>query len=85
MPPSALPRFHAIYYDTQRRRLWVMGQRCHHGATGAVLAGVAATAMIATRMTARTSVALTAAAGLMMAHDWKDRALWFKRGPGSQP
>ena len=26
-----------IHYDAVRRRLWICGQRCHHGATGAVL------------------------------------------------
>jgi hypothetical protein len=41
--------------------------------------------LLAARITARTMIALTAAAGLMMAHDWKDRALWFERGRGSQP
>jgi hypothetical protein len=25
-------------YDKQRRRLWIAGQRCHHGATGALMA-----------------------------------------------
>jgi hypothetical protein len=85
MPPSVTPQFHAIRFDSHRKRLWVMGQRCHHGATGAMLAGMAAAGLVAARMTARTTLALTAAAGLMMAHDWKDRALWFERGPGSQP
>jgi hypothetical protein len=48
-----------LRYDATRRRLWIAGQRCHHGATGAVLllAGV-----------------------ILMAHDWKDRAVWFARG-----
>jgi hypothetical protein len=86
MPPSATPsHFHPIHYDAQRRRLWVLGQRCHHGATGAMLAGVATAALMAARITARTMIAVTAAAGLMMAHDWKDRAVWFERGRGSQP
>jgi hypothetical protein len=30
-------------------------------------------------------LALAAASGaLMMAHDWKDRSIWFERGRGSQ-
>ena len=29
-----------LHYDRQLRRLWIRGQRCHHGATGALLAGV---------------------------------------------
>jgi hypothetical protein len=52
-----------FHYDRSRRRLWIRGQRCHHGATGAVIA---------------TLGLLTG--GLLMAHDWKDRARWFARG-----
>jgi hypothetical protein len=26
-----------MYYDRVRRRLWIFGQRCHHGASGAFL------------------------------------------------
>jgi hypothetical protein len=52
-----------IHYDRVRRRLWIFGQRLHHGATGALLT-------------------LLCAVGLgLMAHDWKDRAVWFARGP----
>jgi hypothetical protein len=29
-----------VYYDTVQRRLWISGQRCHHGATGALLAAL---------------------------------------------
>lgn len=51
-----------MYYDRVRRRLWVFGQRCHHGATGAVLT-------------------ICGAIGIaLMAHDWKDRSVWFARG-----
>ena len=52
-----------IGYDPARRRLWVCGQRVHHGMTGALLAALGT---------------------LLMAHDWKDRPLWFQRGRGSQ-
>jgi hypothetical protein len=48
-----------LHYDRRHRRLWIAGQRCHHGATGLVLA---------------------LAGTLLMAHDWKDRAVWFARG-----
>jgi hypothetical protein len=48
-----------LRYDTSRRRLWIAGQRCHHGATGVLLA---------------------LAGALLMAHDWKDRTVWFARG-----
>lgn len=51
-------------YDPTRRRLWVGGQRMHHGLTGVLLA-VTGT--------------------VLMLHDWKDRSMWFERGPGRQP
>ncbi len=50
--------------DVPRRRVWVCGQRVHHGLTGALLA------LMGT---------------VLMAHDWKDRPLWFQRGVGNQP
>ena len=53
-----------VGYDPARRRLWVGGQRMHHGLTGVLLA-LAGTAL--------------------MLHDWKDRSMWFERGPGRQP
>ncbi|HEX2017186.1 MAG TPA: hypothetical protein VGN69_10855 [Solirubrobacteraceae bacterium] len=79
------PLAHPIRYDSARRRLWIMGQRCHHGATGAMLAGLTAAGLVATRLTARSAVPLSAAAGALMVHDWKDRSIWFQLGPGSQP
>ena len=48
-----------IRYDAKQRRLWVLGQRVHHGTTGIVLAAVGAA---------------------LVAHDWKDRPVWFQRG-----
>jgi hypothetical protein len=50
--------------DIERRRIWIAGQRVHHGMTGALLA---------------------LAGTLLMAHDWKDRPIWFQRGAGRQP
>ena len=35
-----------IHYDTARRRLWIGGQRCHHGATGALLTVLGAVLML---------------------------------------
>jgi hypothetical protein len=52
-----------IGYDRTRRRLWICGQRIHHGSTGVLLAAFGT---------------------LLMAHDWKDRPMWFQRGAGSQ-
>ena len=77
-------RLHPIHYDAVRRRLWLFGQRCHHGATGGVLALTALGALATHRLTARGTVTLAATAGALMAHDWKDRSLWFQLGPGSQ-
>jgi hypothetical protein len=49
-----------IGLDLNRRRVWICGQRIHHGATGILLAGIGAA---------------------LVAHDWKDRPMWFARGP----
>ncbi len=83
--PLSPSHLHPIHYDRAHQRLWILGQRCHHGATGAMLAGMAATGLAAARLTARSGLALTATAGLLMAHDWKDRSMWFELGPGKQP
>lgn len=79
-----------VEYDALRRRLWILGQRCHHGATGTLVAAAAFLALAAETAVdpdpaPRTLFAAAAAGGaLMMAHDWKDRAIWFERGRGSQ-
>lgn len=55
--------FERIYrYDKNRQRLWVAGQRLHHGVTG---------------------IALTMLGTALIAHDWKDRSVWFQREPFS--
>ena len=66
-------------FDPELRRLWIAGQRLHHGATGIALAGAGLIGLIARRRGA--AVALTGTA--LIAHDWKDRSVWFRRG--SQP
>jgi len=69
--------------DPGRRRLWVGGQRLHHGLTGIAVA-TAGLAQLATRRTeASRAIAWAIAGGLLMAHDWKDRAVWFRGGPQS--
>ncbi len=69
--------------DPGRRRLWVGGQRLHHGLTGIALA-TAGLAQLATRRTqASRAIAWALAGGVLMAHDWKDRAVWFRGGPQS--
>ena len=72
----SLPR--PVHYDTRRRRLWICGQRCHHGATGALLAGSGALGLLALRY--RALAAVIAAGGVLMAHDWRDRSVWFAKG-----
>jgi hypothetical protein len=74
-----------LHYDTGRRRLWVFGQRCHHGATGAVVAGAALSGLLAHTLAPGSSVMLAVTGSALMAHDWKDRAHWFERGWQSQP
>jgi hypothetical protein len=78
-----------VEYDSLRHRLWILGQRCHHGATGSVVATIACLGLVIepTAATARprSLVALAATGGALMAHDWRDAAIWFKRGRGTQP
>ena len=77
---------------TLRRRLWILGQRCYHGATGSVVAAAACLALMSDpaavarpNLWPGSMLALAVAGGaLMMVHDWKDRSIWFERGRGSQ-
>ena len=73
------PALRPIHYDAVRRRLWICGQRCHHGATGALLTALAAVG-VATSMRPARALPLLATGSLLMAHDWKDRPVWFQRG-----
>ncbi|MEA2372108.1 MAG: hypothetical protein QOH12_2502 [Solirubrobacteraceae bacterium] len=94
--PIEHPHQPPVHYDFARHRLWILGQRCHHGAVGAILAA-SAWAWIASDPTvagrhdptrqahsASPAIMLAGAAGALMAHDWKDHALWFERGAGTQ-
>lgn len=81
----------AVEYDALRRRVWIFGQRCHHGATGSVIAALACVGLLAElprarRVSAEAAplFALIATGGALMAHDWKDHAFWFERGYGTQ-
>jgi hypothetical protein len=69
-----------LHYDSTRRRLWIAGQRCHHGATGALLAGAGTGLALATRHNLPALSALVAAGSVLMVHDWHDRSLWFRPG-----
>lgn len=71
-------------YDPALRRLWVGGQRLHHGATGIALAATGLARLARHRRPAlNRALAWTLAGGALVAHDWKDRSVWFRRGPQS--
>lgn len=91
-PNSGKPSRRVVEFDLIRRRVWIRGQRCHHGATGLVVAGLACIGLFSESLPvgkppldSRTMLAAVLTGGAMMAHDWKDRSLWFERGRGSQP
>lgn len=76
-----------IEFDLERRRMWIAGQRVHHGATGlalatAGLAGLAARHLTTHGLTPRGGLEWTLIGTALIAHDWNDRSVWFKRGPG---
>ena len=74
-----------VEYDAIRRRLWIFGQRCHHGATGSLVATVACLGMMAERNPQPPFLALAATGAALMVHDWSDRSIWFELGRGTQP
>ena len=85
----AIGIWNLVEYDGRHRRLWIRGQRCHHGATGSIVAAAAFLGLIAGHASfsrpqapSRSLAALAIAGGAMMAHDWKDRSVWFARGRG---
>jgi hypothetical protein len=69
--------------DPELRRLWIGGQRLHHGLTGVAVATAGLAQLIARRTAANRAVAIALAGGVLMAHDWKDRSEWFRRGSQS--
>jgi hypothetical protein len=72
-----------IGFDLEHYRVWIGGQRLHHGATGVALATATLARLLVSRRSARQGLPWVLAAGAMVAHDWKDRAVWFRRGPQS--
>jgi hypothetical protein len=74
-----------VHYDPAQHRVWLFGQRCHHGATGALLAAAGVVGLAAGRLHSGGVATFAVAGAALMAHDWKDRALWFEPGPQSQP
>jgi len=71
-----------IGLDLERRRMWIGGQRVHHGATGIMLAAAGLTGLAARRFTPRGGLEWTLIGTALIAHDWRDRTVWFRRGPG---
>ena len=88
LPARTSTRTRLLEYDAIRHRLWIAGQRCHHGAGGSIVALVACFGLMAGQTrpapeaprTPRSLVALALAGGALMAHDWKDHTVWFARG-----
>jgi len=72
-----------IGVDPERRRLWIGGQRLHHGLTGIAVASAGLAQLAIRRNEAGRAIAWTLAGGVLMAHDWKDRGAWFRFGPQS--
>jgi hypothetical protein len=70
-------------FDPELRRLWIAGQRLHHGATGIALAGAGLIGLAARRFSPGRGAAWTLTGTALIAHDWKDRSVWFQRGPQS--
>jgi hypothetical protein len=69
--------------DPGNRRLWVGGQRLHHGLTGIALAGAGLAQLLVRRTDHNRAIAWTLFGGVLIAHDWKDRSAWFRRGTQS--
>ncbi len=67
--------------DPELRRVWVGGQRLHHGLTGIAVAGASLANLALRRSEATRAVAWALAGGVLIAHDWKDRSVWFRGGP----
>ena len=67
--------------DPGARRLWIGGQRLHHGLTGIAVAGAGLTQLLVRRSEPSRAIAWALAGAVLMAHDWKDRGVWFRRGP----
>jgi hypothetical protein len=65
-----------ITYDPRSRRVWIGGQRLHHGVTGIVLAGAGLAGFPGRR---RRGLPFALFGSALIAHDWKDRAVWFRR------
>src|SRR4051794_30389642 len=79
-----MSRSNPVVIDHERRRMWLFGQRCHHGAGGVVMAATGLTCLAAGRLGGTHVAALAVTGAALMAHDWHDRAVWFQPGPQQQ-
>ncbi len=70
-----------VGYDPDKRRVWIGGQRVHHGLTGLIVAGTGLAGMAARRVTPSGALRWTLLGTALVAHDWQDRSVWFERGP----
>jgi hypothetical protein len=66
--------------DPELRRVWIGGHRLHHGLTGIAVAGASLANLALRRSEADRAIAWILAGGVLIAHDWKDRSVWFRRG-----
>jgi hypothetical protein len=66
--------------DPELRRVWIGGQRLHHGLTGIAVASASLANLALRRSELNRAIAWALAGGVLMAHDWKDRSAWFRRG-----
>ncbi|HEY3193006.1 MAG TPA: hypothetical protein VGJ61_09495 [Solirubrobacterales bacterium] len=67
--------------DPELRRVWIGGQRLHHGLTGIAVATAGLAQLAIRRSEANRAIAWALAGGVLIVHDWKDRSAWFRRGP----
>ena len=69
-----------VYVVGDKRRIWVAGQRFHHGFTGVLLASMGVAGLAARRLTPRGGAEWALLGTVLMAHDWNDRTVWFQVG-----
>lgn len=69
-----------LEYDSTHRRVWICGQRLHHGLTGALLTAAGVGGLAAQRISPRGSLEWALLGSALMAHDWQDRGAWFRLG-----
>jgi hypothetical protein len=69
-----------ISYDPVKRRVWIGTQRLHHGVTGIAIATAGLTVVVVRRVSGRRGLPIALLGGALIAHDWHDRSVWFRRG-----